>query len=98
MSNEPQVEYHDLHGTGSVLCQVFHVEPCGPYDYWPAVTDIPCPVEGCNQHVLWYEAGYVPGYRVCMRPNDDGTFDESTIRHRFLANGNANDPTLILDD
>jgi hypothetical protein len=47
---------------------------------------------------LWYEAGYVPGYRVCMAPLGDGLFDPQSIKHRFLAKGDANHPMLVRDD
>ena len=35
-------------------------------DYWLQVQWTPCPV--CGAPVVWYEAGYVPGYNVCTRP------------------------------
>jgi len=35
-------------------------------DYWLQVQWTPCPV--CGAPVVWYEAGYVPGYRVCVKP------------------------------
>lgn len=35
-------------------------------DYWLQVDWTPCPA--CGAPVVWYEAGYVPGYRVCTRP------------------------------
>jgi hypothetical protein len=35
-------------------------------DYWIQVAFTPCPV--CGAPVVWYEAGYVPGYRVCVKP------------------------------
>lgn len=35
-------------------------------DYWLQVEWTPCPV--CGAPVVWYEAGYVPGYRACARP------------------------------
>lgn len=35
-------------------------------DYWRQVDFTPCPV--CGAPVVWYEAGYVPGYRVCTGP------------------------------
>ena len=35
-------------------------------DYWRQVDFTPCPV--CAAPVVWYEAGYVPGYRVCTNP------------------------------
>ena len=45
------------------------VEPEYPMehqDYWLQVDFTPCPV--CSAPVVWYEAGYVPGYRVCAKP------------------------------
>ena len=27
----------------------------------------PCPARGCGRALVWYEAGYVPGYRICTR-------------------------------
>jgi hypothetical protein len=35
-------------------------------DSWCEVDWMPCPV--CGAPVVWYEAGYVPGYRVCTQP------------------------------
>lgn len=35
-------------------------------DYWAQVAWTPCPV--CGSPVVWYESGYVPGYRVCAKP------------------------------
>lgn len=75
-------ETHDLDGTGPTRTRVYDMESRG-FDYWPAVTDVPCPV--CNGGmILWHEAGYVPGYRVC----------DKCERH-FLARGNAERPTLL---
>jgi hypothetical protein len=34
-------------------------------DYWATVNFTPCPV--CKAPVVWYEAGYVSGYRVCTQ-------------------------------
>ncbi len=80
-------ERHDLHGRGAVLCEVYDLAPA--VDYWSAVTDVPCPVAGCDGRVIWFEAGYVPGYRVCVR--------DELVRHHFLAAGTAAAPTLIRD-
>jgi hypothetical protein len=33
---------------------------------WEQADFSPCPV--CGAPLVWYEAGYVPGYRVCARP------------------------------
>ena len=34
-------------------------------DYWETVNFTPCPV--CQAPIVWYEAEYVPGYRVCTK-------------------------------
>jgi len=100
-----RMEPHDLHGIGDREHEVYDM-PCvtAPVhgggerrDYWSAVTDVPCPVPGCDQTVIWYEAGYVPGYRVCMKPSGDG-YDHDSLRHRFIAGGNADAPVLVRDD
>jgi hypothetical protein len=97
-----RTELHNLHGVGDREHEVYDMPQRGPErDRWDRVTNVACPVEGCNQTVLWYEAGYVPGYRVCMAPLPDvnGAYDIGTIRHRFLAGIaiGAGD-TLIRDD
>lgn len=33
--------------------------------YWEQLDFTPCPK--CGAPLIWYEAGYVPGYRVCAR-------------------------------
>lgn len=88
-------ERHDIHGGGTVDCPVYDMRP--KPDYWAAVTDVPCPVRGCRQTVLWFEAGYVPGYRVCMARVTNGSFDADSLHHRFLAGGDTAAPTLIRD-
>jgi len=96
-----RIEQHDLDGLGSRDHEVYDVTPIlTPYpNYWDAVTDVPCPVAGCAQTIVWYEAGYVPGYRVCMTPaKKSGCFDGESIRHRFFARGNSVKPTLVLED
>lgn len=50
-------------------CLRLAIEPEYPgefADYWRQVDWTPCPV--CGAPVVWYEAGYVPGYRVCSQP------------------------------
>lgn len=45
------------------------IEPEWPGEYpdcWTALDWTPCPE--CGAPLVWYEAGYVPGYRVCSRP------------------------------
>lgn len=95
-----RIEQHNLHGDGNHDHEVYDMSP-EPGGYWSAVTNVPCPVEGCDQTVVWYEAGYVPGYRVCMaqsgRAADGNRYDIDSLRHRFHASGNADSPTLIRD-
>lgn len=95
-----RVERHDLHGEGSRDHQVYEMPSDGAVAWWEPVTDVPCPVAGCDQTVAWYEAGYVPGYRICMRFAGNNAYDLGTRRHRFLAGGglDASSSTLIRDD
>lgn len=47
----------------------FEHEPEYPGEYpdaWQQVEWTPCPQ--CGAPVVWYEAGYVPGYRICSQP------------------------------
>ena len=90
-------EQHDFDGTGARRTAVYDMAPAPPriietadgqrldagQEYWPAVTDVPCPAEGCGGTIRWAEAGYVPGYRIC----------DKCGRH-FLAGGTATAPTL----
>lgn len=51
-----------------IPCTALRLESEPPWpqefpDYWAEVDWLPCPV--CAAPVIWYEAGYVPGYRVC---------------------------------
>ena len=93
-----RIEKHNLDGTGIQNCEVYDMPSLSPHDYWLSVTDVPCPVPGCNQTIVWYEAGWVPGYRVCMariESNGFDYFDSQTLNHRFLARGNAARPVLV---
>lgn len=81
---KPRKTNVSLHGRGEREHELYVMVARPPADHWAAITDVPCPVEGCKQTLVWYEAGYVPGYRVCMAP-DVGGFDMDTLRHRFLA-------------
>lgn len=89
------IEQHNLDGEGPVDCEVYEMPSKAP-EYWDAVTDVPCPVPGCKNTIVWYEAGYVPGYRVCAEFDPKhGVYPILSIRHRFLASGNAENPKLI---
>ncbi len=90
-----RIEDHNLGGTGAEPCEVYPVESRD--EYWASVTGIPCPVDGCKQTVVWYEAGYSPGYRFCMAHEGGEGYDESTKRHCFVARGDIAEPTLIRD-
>jgi len=87
----------DIDGTGRGGRRAFAMPPADPWDFWGDITSVPCPVPGCRQTLVWYEAGYVPGYRVCMAALGDGAYDRRTIEHRFLASSRRRE-LLILDD
>ena len=91
---KPKIERHDLHGTGAENREVYYV---GGKD-WSSVTGIPCPVQGCDQTLVWYEAGYVPGYRVCMKSLGEHMYDMKSIKHSFLARFVDGEACLIRDD
>ncbi len=53
------------------LCLRLEIEPEWPGEmraqaYWQQVDFTPCPA--CGAPLIWFEAGYVPGYRVCAGP------------------------------
>lgn len=35
-------------------------------DVWDRRAWVPCPQRGCGAALLWCEAGYVPGWRICL--------------------------------
>lgn len=74
----------NLHGTDHRATVGYEMPAADPWDTWADITGVPCPHPGCSQALVWYEAGYVPGYRVCMRPVDARSYDERSIRHRWL--------------
>jgi len=62
-------------------------EPAYPTEYdqswWERGEVVPCP--RCGRSLVWYEAGYVPGYRICLvghgaQLSADGTSAKSTWR------------------
>jgi hypothetical protein len=78
-----RIEIRNLDGRGARRVQTYDVAPAGAYDYWAAVTDVPCPC--CHDGTIrWAEAGFVPGYRIC----------DGCGRH-YLADGDASRPTLL---
>jgi len=74
----------DIHGDGRPTTVGYEMPARDPWDMWADVTGAPCPAPGCDQILVWYEAGYVPGYRVCMRAIASDTFARQTLRHRWL--------------
>ncbi len=53
-------------GGSSAICIRLDNEPEYPNEtpvIWPQIDLTPCPK--CGGALIWYEAGYVPGYRVC---------------------------------
>lgn len=75
-------------GTGSRLVPIYRMPPRDPHDIWADISSraapVPCPVPGCAQELVHYEAGYVPGYRVCMAPAPSGHGHlVDTLRHHF---------------
>lgn len=92
-----RIELHNLDGTGDRRTRVYDMPPrevtsdgwpagtkITQRDYWAAVSDVPCPIEGCAGIIRWAEAGYVPGYRIC----------DGCGRH-FIADGTADAPVLL---
>jgi hypothetical protein len=80
---KPQRVTRDVHGTGDECWDAYDM-PVNTDFPWSSITDVPCPVDGCGQMLVWYEAGYVPGYRVCMARYDESHYDPATLRHRFV--------------
>ena len=91
----PQIENHNMDGIKPKPYKVYNVPLLNMVNAWDSVTDIPCPVEGCEHRVLWYENGYVPGYRVCMKEIDKNKFLYESIKHRLMAKPGP-EPKLIL--
>lgn len=75
-------------GRGHEEYTLYSMPPRNPWDCWADITSdtdsppVDCPVPGCTGYLQWWEAGYVPGYRVCMQPRAGG-YDRDTLRHRF---------------
>jgi len=74
----------DMDGRGVKRCRAYDMPQVDARDYWRNVTDVPCPAAGCDGAVLWHEAGYVPGYRIC----------DVCGRH-YLAKGTVEQPMLL---
>lgn len=62
-------EVKPMTGYGCLHVTSLRMETEPPYpaeieaDYWTRLDFTPCPK--CGAPLIWYEAGYVPGYRVC---------------------------------
>ncbi len=103
MNPYPITVQEDIHGDGEEHTEGYAF-PREKGDAWyDPITNVPCPVEGCDQTLVWYEAGYVPGYRVCMRSLGDGYFDHASRHHRFaLVTSTLDDelqqPTVLVRD
>jgi len=41
--------------------------PFDAVEWWRRGNWVPCPAPGCGAPLVWYEAGYAPGYRICAR-------------------------------
>lgn len=79
-----RIIHRNLDGRGTRRVREYAMPPAtSQYDYWPSVTDVPCPCCASGT-IRWAEAGYVPGYRIC-----DG------CGKHFLADGTAAAPTLL---
>jgi hypothetical protein len=73
----------DLYNDGKPSAEGYEMPARDPWDIWADVTGAPCP--RCDQTLVWYEAGYAPGYRVCMATTAGGdAYDPATLRHRWL--------------
>lgn len=82
-------------GEGVATYTAYRMPPAHPDDPWADITGVPCPVAGCDQTLVWYEAGYVPGYRVCMARAGTG-YAARTLRHRFALDRDSAPGTMTL--
>lgn len=73
MTANYRIEMHNLDGTGFSRTRVYDLplgppikirrldgseyEYDGQREYWPAVTDVPCPAQNCTGTIRWAEAG-----------------------------------------
>jgi len=105
-----RIEMLNLDGQGHRRYRVYAMLTFSA-SYWLTVTDVPCPVTGCKGTIRWYEAGYVPGYRICdhcrrhflakSKPTrlvftgDRGCFPEQ--RRQFAVARNIEPPTTMMD-
>jgi hypothetical protein len=88
-------ENRNLDGQGSRRVDIYDLPATAPFmrfrdgalgdrEYWPSVTDVPCPIAACEGFIRWAENGYTPGYRIC-----------DTCGRHFIAEGDAQSPCLI---
>jgi hypothetical protein len=82
---KPRYETRNL-GDGAKRHAVYDMPIVHPHDYWLSVTDVPCPL--CDTgSIRWYEAGFVPGARIC---DACGKF--------FLAKGSIKEGARLIRD
>lgn len=74
----------NLDGLGNRDMRVYVLPIQDINDYWSSVTDVPCPIDSCDGIIRWYEAGYVPGYRICDK-----------CKRHFMAKGSVKEPKLV---
>jgi hypothetical protein len=73
----------DYDGSGPKPVCIYPMLRVEKHDYWSAVTNIECSCYSKGT-IRWYEAGYVPGYRIC----------DKCLQH-FQADGDVDSPKLI---
>lgn len=57
-------EKANLDGKGQAVHATYDMPTLSQYDYWISVTNVPCPI--CHTGtVVWNEAGFVAGSRIC---------------------------------
>lgn len=55
---------------------------------WYIIGDfVPCPRRGCGRGLVWYEAGYVPGYRICLAGHHAQLSDDGRTARDMRRNG-----------
>ena len=87
-----EIQSKNVHGVGDRKHEVYDMGEGS----WELIKGVPCPVDGCDQTLAWWEAGNVPGYRVCAKETEQYHFVKATLRHRFLLDPWAPGGRMIL--